>query len=180
MNCNECQKRPATLHFTQIVNGAKTEIHVCDVCAKQMGYSMHTEETFSLHDLLTGLFNFNSPQKEMQNQSPSFFQELGEVTCDKCHSTFNDFQRAGKFGCAHCYDAFHSKLDPILRRVHSGNTKHNGKIPKRKGGNLHVKKELELQRDYLQQLIADQNFEQAAIVRDKIKHLEQKKEGDPS
>ena len=28
MLCQECDKRPATLHFTKIVNGEKTEFHI--------------------------------------------------------------------------------------------------------------------------------------------------------
>lgn len=37
MLCQECNKRPATLHFTKIVNGEKTEFHICETCAKEKG-----------------------------------------------------------------------------------------------------------------------------------------------
>lgn len=30
MMCQECGQRPATLHFTKIVNGDKTEFHLCE------------------------------------------------------------------------------------------------------------------------------------------------------
>lgn len=33
MNCEECGKRQATLHLTKIVNGEKTEYHICEQCA---------------------------------------------------------------------------------------------------------------------------------------------------
>lgn len=180
MQCSECNKRPATLHYTQIINGKKTEINVCDVCAKQKGYPLYSsqDEPFSLQELLTSLFHVNQAQMGMQNNS--FFNQIEQLECDKCHSTFSDFQRLGKFGCSHCYQSFRSKLDPIFRRVHSGNAKHHGKIPKRKGGTLHVKKELEMYRDYLLQLIEEENFEQAAIVRDRIKELEKQKRGESS
>lgn len=174
MECNECKKRPATLHFTQIINGQKTEIQVCELCAKKKGYMNNSEESYSLHDLLTGLFNFSSSQIDLQNDD--LFAQIEELECSKCKMTFNDFQRIGKFGCANCYDVFKVKLDSIFRRVHSGNTKHHGKIPKRKGGKLHTKKELEIYRIELQQLIEQEEFEQAAIVRDKIRKLEHKKE----
>lgn len=178
MECNECKKRPATLHFTQIINGNKTEVKVCELCAKKKGYMNSTEEAYSLHDLLTGLFNFNSSQVDLQNDN--LFSQVDELECSKCNMTFTDFQRIGKFGCANCYDAFKTKLDSVFRRVHSGNTKHSGKIPKRKGGNLHTKKELENYRAELQRLIEQEEFEQAAIVRDEIRKLEEKKEGDHS
>lgn len=178
MKCSECKKRSATLHFTQIINGQKTEIQVCEICATQKGYMNQTEDAYSLHDLLTGLFNFGSSQIEVQNEN--IFSEIEELQCPKCNITFNDFQQIGKFGCANCYDAFKIKLDSIFRRVHSGNTKHNGKIPKRKGNHLHTKKELELYRIRLQQLIEQEEFEKAAVVRDQIKKLEANEEGDHS
>lgn len=174
MECSECKKRPANLYFTQIINGKKREIHVCEVCAKQKGYMAYGEESYSLHDLLKGLFDFNSPQIGMQSEQ-LFKQE--EVHCPKCNLSFRDFQRIGKFGCAQCYNTFVAKLDSIFRRVHSGNTVHNGKIPKRKGGILHQKKELEEYRKELQYLIEREEFEQAAIVRDKIKRLEMNEDG---
>src|SRR5690625_5391316 len=76
--------------------------------------------------------------------------------------TFSEFKRVGKFGCAACYHTFSTRLDPIIRRVHSGNTKHFGKIPKRKGGNLHMKKQLEVYKNELQKLIENEAFEEAA------------------
>ncbi len=178
MKCSECNKRPATLYFSQVINGQKAEIKVCEICAMKKGYINQSEETYSLQDLLTGLFNFGSSQVELPNEQ--IFKEVEELQCPKCNITFNDFQRIGKFGCANCYQTFKVKLDSIFRRVHSGNTKHIGKIPKRKGVHLHVKKELEVLREKLNQLIEQEEFEQAAVVRDEIKKLEQEKEGDHS
>lgn len=170
MKCQECHKRPASLHFTQVVNGNKTEIHVCESCAKEKGYMSNTEEAYSLHNLLTGLFNFDT--SEMSNQKAPF-QKVKDIQCPKCEMTLSEFKRIGKFGCAECYHTFSSQLDPIFRRVHSGNTTHQGKIPKRKGGHLHLKKELSALRGKLQSLIENEEFEEAATIRDEIKELEQ-------
>lgn len=180
MECNECKKRPATLLFTQIINGNKSEIQVCEPCAKKLGYMKDNdmEGAYSLHDLLTGLFNFSSPQIDLQNNN--LFNVKEELECPKCNITFTDFKRIGKFGCAQCYDTFRGNLETVFRRVHSGNTKHHGKIPKRKGKNLHAKRELETYRIKLQQLIEQEEFEQAAVVRDEIKRLEDRKEGEHS
>src|SRR5690625_4884667 len=169
MACQECQKRPATLHFTKFTNGSKSEVHLCEVCAKEKGYMTYPEEGYSLHNLLAGLFNFESQKIDSHQGS---FHQSQELKCHQCGLTFTEFKRSGKFGCAECYESFSSRLDPILRRVHSGNTKHNGKIPKRQGGNLHTKKELEAYRLHLQELITREEFEEAAVVRDKIKDLE--------
>lgn len=170
MECQECHERPATLQFTQLINNQLSEIHVCEVCAKEKGYMTYPGEGYSLHNLLAGLFNFDKGQMGGQ-QGKTSFKQPQELHCPKCNMTFSDFKRIGKFGCATCYHAFSSRLDPILRRVHSGNTEHNGKIPKRKGGNLHTKKRLEEYKIKLEQLIKNEAFEEAAEVRDKIKAL---------
>ena len=169
MKCQECQERPVTLQFTQVINGNKTEVHVCEICAKEKGYMPHLDEGYSLHNLLAGLFNFDSTQ--LENHNGEAFKKPNDLQCPKCELTFSEFKRVGKFGCAECYQSFSARLDPIIRRVHSGNTKHYGKIPKRKGGSLHTKKELESYQLQLRQLIENEAFEEAANVRDKIKAL---------
>jgi protein arginine kinase activator len=171
MQCSECNKRPATLHLTQIINGQKKEIHVCDSCAQKKGYIHTNDDPYSLHDLLSGLFNFDPTQMDIQPPN-DFFDQVAEVECNKCHITFQDFRRIGKFGCAECYHTFSTKLDAIFRKVHSGNTKHLGKIPKRKGVNLHKKKVILQYREQIQKLINAEEFEEAALVRDKIRKLE--------
>ena len=35
MLCNECEKNNATVHITKILNGVKTESHLCEECAKK-------------------------------------------------------------------------------------------------------------------------------------------------
>lgn len=175
MKCMECQERPATLHLTQVVNGQKTERHVCEICAQQKGYMTNQEDSYSLHDLITGLFgaeHFGIQQQQRMNKE--------EIKCNECQMSFQEFRQIGRFGCAKCYEAFKSKLDPIFRRVHSGSLEHQGKIPKRQGGKLHLEKELTVYRSELQELIHAEEFEEAAIVRDKIKAIEEKKDGDHS
>ncbi|MDA4896266.1 UvrB/UvrC motif-containing protein, partial [Streptomyces sp. MS2A] len=77
------------------------------------------------------------------------------------------------FGCSECYKTFHSYITPVLRKVHSGNTVHAGKIPKRIGGNLHVRRQIEALKKELKELIQQEEFEKAANIRDQIRSLEQ-------
>lgn len=172
MECQECHERPAALHFTKIVNGEKTEIYVCDVCAKEKGYMGYDEDGYSLHNLLSGLFNFDHPQvNEQQTAStPSIYV----TKCAKCGMTYEQFKRKGKFGCAACYETFSDRLNPIFKRVHSGNTKHFGKIPKRTGSGIEERKKLEKLKKQLSRLIDNQEFEQAAQIRDEIRALQTK------
>src|SRR5699024_10052868 len=140
----------------------------------------YPDEGYTLYNLLSGLFNFDSPS--FSSKGSSGLEHTQELQCPQCGMTFADFKHKGKFGCAHCYDTFADRLDPIFRRVHSGNTRHHGKIPKRKGGSLHVKKQLEKYKLEMQRLVEKEAFEEAAEIRDKIKSLEkemtQKETGD--
>lgn len=167
VQCQECQTRPATVHFKQIINGEKKEFHLCGICALEKGYMQPQDQASSLHDLLTGLFNFDA--------SPfgsHVAEQIKEIQCPVCQLTFSAFKEMGKFGCANCYETFSKQLEPILRRVHAGNTTHAGKIPKRTGGSIQKKRQLEEYRNQLKKLIEEEAFEEAAVMRDKIRALE--------
>ncbi len=88
--------------------------------------------------------------------------------------TYQQFIKIGRFGCAHCYETFREQLAPILKRLHTGNIEHGGKLPKRIGGSLHIKKQVQKLKAELQSLITDEEFEQAAKIRDQIRSLEKK------
>jgi len=172
MVCQECNQRPATLHFTKIVNGEKEEFQLCEKCAKEKGdmYLINNTSGFSLNNLLAGLFNIEPNFQESQ-LDPFEKQEI--LQCENCSMTFNQFIKAGRFGCSHCYTAFKEQLKPIYRRLHSGNGHHNGKIPSRIGGTMHIKKNIDALKIQLTELITKEEFEKAAVVRDEMRLLDQ-------
>ncbi len=167
MLCDDCKKRQASLHFTKIINGKKTEFHICDQCAKEKGDMLPGMNNFSIHQLLSGLLH--DPVQTGQGR----LQSDNELVCSKCEMTYKQFTRVGRFGCAHCYESFGPRLDPIFKRVHSGNTKHFGKLPKRIGGKIHLQRKVETLKDQLKLYIEKEEFEKAAEIRDEIRLLEQ-------
>ncbi|MBU9720256.1 MULTISPECIES: UvrB/UvrC motif-containing protein [Bacillaceae] len=171
MLCQECQERQATLHFTKIINGEKTEFHICDVCAKDKGEYFPGSNSFSIHQLLSGLLDVDHP---VSKANEGFAQQKAQLRCSSCGMTYQQFADIGRFGCSNCYKRFNEKLDPIFKRIHSGNAKHAGKIPKRKGKDLHIHKEIRRLKEQMQQYISKEEFEQAAEIRDEIRSLEKK------
>lgn len=171
MICQECQQRPATLHFTKIVNGEKTELHFCEHCAQEKGelFLLNHSPGFSINNLLASIFNM-SPS--FQQASSGAFQANDLLQCQKCGLTFQQFLKIGKFGCADCYDTFKNQLNPLLKRLHGGNWNHSGKIPQRTGGTYHLRKKIESLKETLQTLIAREEFEKAAEIRDEIRNYE--------
>ena len=77
----------------------------------------------------------------------------------------------GRFGCAHDYDAFKPDLLPLMESVH-GDTRHSGKTPRRAPRAKTAQAELAQLRQRLQSLVNEENYEEAARVRDRIKELE--------
>lgn len=183
MLCQNCGENEANVRYTQIVNGVKKEMALCEKCSRELGI---------------GNFNFNMPI-DFSSFFGDFLNEydtsklipelaaMKPLKCDVCHMTYNEFMNAGKFGCSHCYDVFAEKIDPILRRLH-GNNRYVGrkietekkKTPKIEQPELKIKpktekeeKIMELQAK-LKDLIKVENYEEAAKVRDEIKKLEGK------
>jgi len=58
-----------------------------------------------------------------------------------------------------------------MRRIH-GSTEHRGKIPKKAGGKMRVKREIEELKYQLEKAIKEEAYEKAAELRDKIRELE--------
>lgn len=173
MVCQQCGIRPATLHFTKVINGEKSERHLCEQCAKESGemFMIPGSTGFSINNLLAGLLNMDS---SLQESSTHAFSHSEVLQCPNCKLTYRQFAKFGRFGCAQCYATFEQSLTPFLKRLHGGNHVHIGKIPKRIGSNLHLKKELEKQKLKLKEYIAQEEFEQAAILRDEIRELEKR------
>lgn len=172
MLCQECQQREATLHFAKIINGEKTEFHICEKCAKEKGEYTPGSNSFSIHQLLSGLLHFEQPMQAEKGHTHSH----AELSCPKCEMTYSQFTKVGRFGCAHCYKSFSSKLDPILKRVHSGNHSHAGKLPKRIGGGIQIQRQIDHLKQQMRTYIDDEAFEKAAEVRDQIRSLEKEKD----
>ena len=172
MQCDRCGQRPATVFQTFIVNGYKQERHLCEECARSagaiggLGPSAFAFPNLSIHDLLSSFLGespFGGPAQMIQQQQ--------EPTCRNCGMTYSEFAESGRLGCAQCYDYLEAHLTPLIKRVH-GTTAHNGKAPKRTGGVVRKRQELEMLKRQLQDAIRNENYEEAARLRDAVKNVE--------
>lgn len=178
MICDVCKKKKATVHLTEIVDGKMAEMHICEDCAKERSVQM--EQQFGLADLLAGLSDFGKQIKT---------EEKSKLPCPHCSLSYEDFRKFGRLGCSECYNAFRAHLSSLLKKIH-GSNQHLGKKPVGKVATTvaasvpgpkasaakTVAKEDGLQelKTKLQQAVFSENFEQAAILRDKIRILEKK------
>lgn len=172
MNCQICNKRPANVHITKIINGVKNELHICEQCAREKeGIGIEKQvpvfnTPFSFSNILAGLMDFPTTEN-FANTS------LKQARCAVCNMGYDEFKKTGRFGCSECYGVFGNKLEPLFKRIH-GNTQHTGKVPKRTGGIIRIKRDIEKLKYELKRAIENEEYEKAAELRDKIKVLENK------
>lgn len=93
------------------------------------------------------------------------------AVCPECGMRTTTFQKTGRFGCPGCYDHFLPYIGDLLGKMHEG-TLHLGKTPRRRADDSAPEKRLPVWQDRLRNLVARENFEEAAVVRDEIGRLE--------
>ena len=163
MTCNICGKNQATVHLTEIIDDQMTELHLCEECAHQKSAQM--EQQFGLSDLLAGLAEFEKPQVKEK--------DAAAVKCATCGLSYTDFKKLGRLGCGDCYASFKKYLGPLLKRIHGSNV-HVGKSPLKTAKVVKKKVDLQQLRQDLQIAINNEEFEEAARIRDQIRELERK------
>ncbi len=101
---------------------------------------------------------------------------MGIDRCQYCGSTLNDIISTGHVGCANCYDKFEDRLSASIERLH-GKTKHLGKsityTEEAEEDDKGSENKLDELKADLKLAIQEQRFEDAAVLRDKIKELTQ-------
>lgn len=173
MLCEKCRVREATIQYTEVVNGVRTEHNFCAQCASEMDLG----QDFPLGRLLSGLLGLGteSPREEKYSQ----------VVCPTCGTSYGDFVKNSRFGCPDCYEVFDLLISDKIKQL-QGSDSHKGKTAK----NLTEKTERQEERaeapsdgkDGLEEQIARlyacqqaavrrEDYEEAARCRDEIRKL---------
>lgn len=164
MLCSECGKNEANVHVTHIINGKKTESHLCEECAKKNQTILNSN--FSMENLFSAMLN-NAFNKTY----------LPAKGCSKCGMTYDTFRNTGKFGCSQCIDSFKPRLMPVIKSM-QGYERHAGKIPKRAGGTYKIQMDLDRLKNDLKKAVEREEYELAAQLRDQIHEIENRMQGD--
>lgn len=160
MLCEKCGMKPAVMKIDLIVNNEKKAQYICEDCAEEMMGTYLTFDALNPFSLLSGFFNGFPVEKH------------AEAQCPVCGMTLRRFMDRGRFGCAHCYEAFGTQLDPIFKKLHFS-SEYKGKTPE--DVHLNMRKEedpvAKLERE-LKEAVAVEDYETAASLK---KELEQKR-----
>ena len=159
MQCSICKEKPATVHLTQIVGDKMQKLDLCEDCAKNKG--VNDPAGFALADLMLGL---GASQEIDQSASGA------ELKCVRCGFSQADFKKSGRLGCPECYKTFAEGLGGLLKTMHKG-TRHVGKTPESLRQSRDTAERLKSLQKKLAKAIEDENFEQAAQLRDELKQM---------
>ena len=165
MMCEECGIRPAKFHLTTIINGDRIERNLCPGCMAKHQKQIPGIDFSNLAGILSSILENNRSASESRED-----EETLNLVCDQCGMSYAEFQKCGMVGCAHCYQAFKEPMTALLQRVH-GNTQHAGRIPGGVHSGTSIRMNIDRLKQKLQKAVADEEYEQAARLRDAIRAL---------
>jgi protein arginine kinase activator len=155
--CDECGINPANIHLTQIMQNESHAFHLCEECAKKKGINISVSEDGNQEGQT---FQFESADPE------------NDKSCSVCGMKISEFRTKGWLGCPSCYHSFEQEINELLIQVH-GSAVHKGKSYVKSLEKDGVSGQLKRLRGELAQAIKDEEFEQAAMIRDAIHNLKQ-------
>lgn len=172
--CENCHLNEAEVKLSVKGQDGIQEKWVCSTCAQGGNPWTQDKQIESHQDDIEGAFVVKQILQHLASKHGINFDEITfkeAKRCPTCQMTLRDIAHVGKFGCADCYDTFKEDIIGIVRRVQGGQFEHTGKTPHSSYKKLALKKQIEEKTNYLNHLIEEQEFEQAAVVRDEIKAL---------
>lgn len=163
--CHICGKR-ASISLTQIINGQISELALCESCAKEKGIfdpqTLTFAEKFFPEDIKAKVDKIvrelaGMQQNEATNAAKDEQRDL-LVRCPVCQFSLSAHRKTGRLGCPSCYTVFARELAQEAGVVNSD------------GADSPADERTELERE-LQQAIEREDYESAAVLRDRIRQL---------
>ncbi|MCI8886777.1 MAG: excinuclease ABC subunit B [Hungatella sp.] len=186
MLCERCKIREANIQYTEVINGVRTEHNFCAQCAKEMDFGQYSaifDGEFPLAQLLSGLLGGEIPVQKKDR--------MKQVTCPTCGTTYEEFVNNSCFGCADCYGVFDLLIHDNIKQL-QGNDCHKGKRPRYQsatqgedipGEAMAGTEDSEATADELiriwnqklKEALRMEEYETAAVCRDKLRELKEGK-----
>lgn len=174
MLCDKCKKNEATVHIKEIHNGVGKTIHLCHECARQKDGDSPLGGLDGLGvNLAEVLFNIEKFAQSVKSGSDAPAGQEEELACPQCHWTASMIKTSGgKLGCPRCYQTFKEIVADAVAQVQKGPV-HLGKHPGKDtpGSPARIDAELRRLQSELKKLVSGEEYEAAALCRDRINAL---------
>lgn len=167
MMCDDCGVRPANFLLKAVTDGGVHEKNLCPVCMAKYQHRIPGLDFSNLAGILSGILE---SRKSADKSEEDISAEFDELVCSDCGTTYAEFRKGGRMGCAECYKAFREPLDSLLLKVH-GNLQHAGRMPGGLKSDASIRFSIEKLKQELVKAIAAEEYEQAAQIRDKVRML---------
>lgn len=181
MLCENCGNNEANIKYTQIINGVKKQMNLCENCANELGVNnISFDMPINFSNFLEDVFY------EDENLLIPSIAQNEKIICNKCKMSYENFIKNGKFGCDECYTTFEDKIDNLLKNIHGVNRhigrkakrfstyetqKDNTKVEKQEIEESKTDEKIKKLKNRLKQEIKEERYEDAAKTRDEIKKL---------
>ena len=174
--CEKCKTKPANVHIEKSVNGKKTSLNLCQDCSGNIGTVASLDALFGgqIGPKISPFVSMSSSVSPANAGRRQTMQHNYEP-CAICGMSYPVFKSTNRFGCENCYKTFNEEFQAIIKRVQAS-SKHEGKYPKRFGCDTAQIKDVSQLRALMSEAIQNENFEEAARLRDEIRNLEASEE----
>ena len=163
MLCQLCHKNTASIRYAEVVDGTVTDLDICSECLERR---QSGEE---------GGFELATPSPFVHQQhakaSPLIHDATPTDVCTSCQTALQTIIDEGEVGCAECYSSFPVQVESLLEGIHQG-LNHRGKSPQVDDVRARIHSELQTKRSLLKVALAEENYEEAAVLRDNIQRIE--------
>ena len=96
--------------------------------------------------------------------------------CTACGWSLGNLRETGLLGCPHCYTSFESQLMILLQKLH-GSDSHLGKVYPQAGKWPQEEEDETILMSAMEEAISMEEFEQAAQIRDRLRQIQNRKNG---
>lgn len=162
MICDFCHEREAVIFMEQVNgNGQKRKISICRECALAHGISPDPK---SIESSIGDLF------REINAFSRRIAAENSRM-CPVCGMGIVELRKTGKAGCPECYAIFKEDIKNLLKK-NGINGSYTGSMPERLSGVHSVLNDRIALQNKLNDAVASEDYEKAAMYRDYLHALE--------
>ena len=161
MVCDFCHENDAVIFIEQVSGGKKRKISVCKSCAEERGLS---GDPRSIEKGLANIVKEILSQEQKQKQ-------MDEKACPVCGLSLGKIMRNSMIGCPECYSVFKNEILSLMEKNNIKGT-YTGSMPHRLKGFKSTLTDRILYQNKLNEALAREDYEKAAVYRDYLKALE--------
>lgn len=165
MKCDGCKKNEANVVLHMITNGQVATRSLCMDCARKAHGEM--SQAFATMGLaMSGL----EDMRTAADQQAAELIRLPRMICSTCRTPYEDINHDTVFGCPQCYRAFHDQVIGYLSELRGPEAMVSAPAETEQRQHVvHVSADDLRQR--LKDAIHDEDYEQAASLRDRLREI---------